>query len=385
MKRIAFFHPIVSRGGGDAVFLNMVESLQDDYEIDIFTISDPDFHSLNNYFDISVDPTALTVRRLNPLGKILNYSSSILKRTTGTWLGRIHASFFGRIANRFRDEYDLMISTGDFPFYGPSIQYIHFPRFGRPKIKSKIEPDTLYRNTYDRVCQRVAGFDVEKMGDSTIVTNSEWTAGVVEDIYGEKPKTVYPPVNVSGFSSTPWNERESGFISVGRIERSKNILRTIEIIKGLRNQGHDVHLHVIGSPSDKRYYKKVKNEIEKKEFLYLEGEMSREKLLKLISTHKYGIHGMEHEHFGIAVAELVAGGTIPFVHDSGGPREIINHNKDLLYKGEEDAINKIERVLCEEDKRKEIHEDLPDIKQEYGRKRFQNEIANLANKIEREG
>ena len=40
---------------------------------------------------------------------------------------------------------------------------------------------------------------------------------------------------------------------------------------------------------------------------------------------------MENEHFGIAVAELVRGGAIPFVHDSGGPVEVVGGRRELRF------------------------------------------------------
>jgi hypothetical protein len=43
-------------------------------------------------------------------------------------------------------------------------------------------------------------------------------------------------------------------------------------------------------------------------------------------------------------------GEIVFAHDSGGTPEILNYNKDLLFKDEEDADYKISRVTMEDRK-----------------------------------
>jgi hypothetical protein len=37
----------------------------------------------------------------------------------------------------------------------------------------------------------------------------------------------------------------------------------------------------------------------------------------IVSRHRFGLHGMKGEHFGIAPAELICGGCITFVPDDG--------------------------------------------------------------------
>ena len=51
-----------------------------------------------------------------------------------------------------------------------------------------------------------------------------------------------------------------------------------------------------------------------------------------MAQHRYGIHTMENEHFGIGVAEMVRAGCIPFVHDSGGPVEIVGGRSELRFR-----------------------------------------------------
>jgi len=51
------------------------------------------------------------------------------------------------------------------------------------------------------------------------------------------------------------------------------------------------------------------------------------------------IHCAENEHFGITIVEAMAAGCVPVVHDSGGPREIVNDEvgyrwRDLRYAAE---------------------------------------------------
>jgi hypothetical protein len=53
---------------------------------------------------------------------------------------------------------------------------------------------------------------------------------------------------------------------------------------------------------------------------------------------------MRNEHFGMAVAEMVKGGMIPFVSDSGGQVEIVEDYR-LRFATIADAVAKIVAVL----------------------------------------
>jgi glycosyltransferase involved in cell wall biosynthesis len=63
-----------------------------------------------------------------------------------------------------------------------------------------------------------------------------------------------------------------------------------------------------------------------------------------MTQHRYGIHGMVGEHFGIGVAEMQRAGCIVFAPERGGPAEIVGDSR-VLYASAEDAIEKIDRVL----------------------------------------
>jgi glycosyltransferase involved in cell wall biosynthesis len=75
--------------------------------------------------------------------------------------------------------------------------------------------------------------------------------------------------------------------------------------------------------------------------------LSREQLAVEMAQHRYGIHAMENEHFGIAPAEIQRAGCITFVHNSGGPREIVGEHQLLVFDSVEDAADKIVNVLTD--------------------------------------
>ena len=82
-------------------------------------------------------------------------------------------------------------------------------------------------------------------------------------------------------------------------------------------------------------------------WISINGGLPRAELLSLMNRHKYGINGALDEHFGIAVAELVKSGSIVFVPNGGGQKEIVGA-PELIYDGVDDAVAKIIAVVSEE-------------------------------------
>ena len=73
--------------------------------------------------------------------------------------------------------------------------------------------------------------------------------------------------------------------------------------------------------------------------------VSRDEMRALMATHRYGMHGMREEHFGMAPAELARAGCIVWVPRGGGQMEIVDREPALMYDSEDDAVDKIVRTL----------------------------------------
>lgn len=372
MARIAVFHPdLTLLGGGEAVCMNVLEALQHEHEITLVTMATPGFETLNEYY--GTDVTNVAVEQYGAVGHGLRLLGRLVTKVTGKRLIRLQSAVLKRLVDA--GDFDLVGSTFDeFSFTTPAVQYIHYP-------SAAVERESELLEIYDRLCEWIQGYDSDSIAESTIVTNSEWTADRVEDVYDVRPTVIYPPVAVEEFDPVPWEERERGFVTIGRIEPSKRILRMIRIVSRLREHGYDVHLHIIGPTTFDDYGEQVRKAASQRDFIHLEGELPRQELVELICTHKFGLHGKENEHFGITVAELVAGGAIPFVPDSGGQREIVGHSSSLCYSDEDAAVQKIRAMLDDEDKEGTVRSMLPDMSANYGQSRFQNEIRRLTDQV----
>ena len=66
---------------------------------------------------------------------------------------------------------------------------------------------------------------------------------------------------------------------------------------------------------------------------------------RLLCESAYGIHARPGEAFGIAIAEMITAGCVPFVPAQGGPAEIVDHNPALVYDTPNEAVEKIDSML----------------------------------------
>ncbi|WP_435179292.1 glycosyltransferase family 4 protein [Halorussus sp. AFM4] len=373
MARIAVAHTdLTAKGGGEGVCMNVLEALQDDHDVTLLTLTDPDLRELNDYFRTDVRDVRV---RTPPLVE------SFLD-----WLDDPRYNLRNALLNRFvareRDRFDLAVGTdNELGVAGPLVQYVHTPRFARLVVSKRVGEDGFVDHAYDRFSWLVGGFDPDRVRESTVLANSGWIADVFQDAYGARPEVVHPPVDTRGFAERdrPFDEREPGFVTVGRLARYKNVLENVEIVDRVRDRGHDVHLHLVGPGYDDEYTREVERAAAERDYVRVEGEVSREELVDIVTTHRYGLHGKRHEHFGMAVAELVAGGTVPFVPDNGGQREIVGSDR-LTYSTTDEAVERIDRVLSDPEEARELRRGTAEIERRYGRERFHREIREIADR-----
>ena len=365
---------MMSKGGGEAVAMNVVEALQRRHDVTLITLTDPDLPHLNDYFDTDVDADSLDVRTAGWLAPTIN-------RRCGLKYYVLQNALLGRYAKRHADEFDLLVSTiNELGLGSDSVQYVHFPFDWTVSLDNREEifhPTVEEDSAYERLCTAVAGVDLNDIRSNTLLANSAWTADVVEDAYGTRPRVVHPPIDTAEFDPRPWEEREDGFVTVGRIERSKRIAEMIEVVDGLRDRGHDVHFHVIGPTVDEEYRREVEALATDREYVELEGEVSRSALVERICTHKYGIHGKKFEHFGMAVAELAAGGAVTFVPETGGQHAIVRDNEHLLYESPADAVEKTDAVLSDSSLARDLRMRTAEVERRFGRDRFQERVSSV--------
>ena len=96
-----------------------------------------------------------------------------------------------------------------------------------------------------------------------------------------------------------------------------------------------------------------------RDYIFFEGEMARNEMKKMIQKHKYGIHNLKGEHYGITVAEMIKGGCIVFVPEFGNPGRMLR--EETTFDSEKEAVSKISDILESEERQEKVLETLGKI------------------------
>lgn len=321
----------------------MIEALKDEYEVSVLTDRPLDLTAINRYYGASLTLEDFAVHHL---------ASAVVYRLLNRFspsLSLLKASLLLRQAKQIQSAYDILISVNNEADFGRrGIQYVHFPWAYRPRPKVDLRwyhISSTVVDAYYWLCARLSRFSFERMKQNLTLVNSNWTGEKVKERHGIASTTLYPPVP-GVFPILPWEEKEEGFVCIGRISTEKELDKLIDIIAALRAQGRATHLHIIGTADDPSYHAHIRQRVQvNPTWLFLNEALSRKELVQLVTQHRYGLHGMSEEHFGMAVAEMVQGGCIVFVPRGGGQVEIIGEQEPLFYNTADEAVLKIAQVL----------------------------------------
>jgi glycosyltransferase involved in cell wall biosynthesis len=377
MKRIGLVHHSIldHRGGGDLTCAWILEALKDDYDLTYITWGKPiDLAEVDSFYGTHLKESGMKVAYIPSLTAL-----GFVNRPF-----RLIIALMERYMKSRKDDFDIPFSTyNEIDFGKRGIQFVQGPSRSVSGAKFYLldYKDSKFRKMYHRFCNWFSGFRVENVTRNMTLVNSDWGAKVYKETYGDFPTiTTYLPV-VLKTEEVPWERRADDFLCVGDILPVKKTHESIGVIRRLREKGHDVRLRIVGDGAGE-YADFVKSEAGKFPFVILEGRLNREKISRLISRSRYGIHMRDYEGFGIAIAELAYAGCLIFAPGKGGGQvEVLNRNPHLLYDGPDDAVEKIERILKDarlrEQVRKEMTEHAQKLSAESFVKRIQEAVRNF--------
>jgi glycosyltransferase involved in cell wall biosynthesis len=183
--------------------------------------------------------------------------------------------------------------------------------------------------------------------------------------------------------AVPWEHREDGFVCIGRISPEKRIEQIIDILSKVRGNGLAPHLHIVGTPGDDAYVAFIRDCVDaNRSWVTMHENLPREELAQLVASHRYGIHAMNEEHFGMAVAEMVRAGCIVFAPNNGGPAQILGEDDRLLYSSVQDAAEKIGFTMLRRERQKELRDFLGQRGALFSAQRFVREFRDLVERFE---
>lgn len=363
--RIAIVHPRFGWGGSEARALRGMEALRDRCDLTLITGGVPDWAALNAYHGTAVRPEHVALERV-PMPDHVG-SSPRWSALRGRYVQR-HCR---RSANRF----DLMVSTYNVVEFGrPGLQFIadfsFDPQLRAADFEGHARPTSRLRDlAYRRLCDLVSPPHREEWPQHTFVANSNWTRSVLRDRYGIDARVLYPAVAAEP-SPKPFEDRDADFVWVGRISPEKRLERAFRILARVRAAGRDVRLDVVGEADEPHYGRAIREEARRHgDWIRFHGRLAGPAKAREIVRHRFALSTRPREPFGIAVAEFVGAGCIPFVPDAGGQAEVVAHD-DLWFSTDAQAVERILRVLGDDRLQATLRRHLAERARTYSVERF---------------
>jgi len=369
---VAVVHPqLVEGGGSEGCALWMLDALQDEYRLTLVTMGHLDLDLLNRAYGTQIDPAKIACRFLPvPAGMSRRFAA-------------LRGFRLARYCRRHAREFDALVSAynvmdfgragiqriSDFSF-DDSVRRALFPK---KDAGTKIfYQDSLWRSAYLWLGRALSGTSEAGWKKNLTMANSNWTRDILKQRFGIDSVVVYPPVH-GGVVDVPWEEREDGFVVMGRLVPEKGIESIISILENVRRV-KDVHLHIFGRSDDPAYAARLEAlAAERSPWVRLEGSIFGPEKMAFLARHKYGISGCRHEAFGVAVAEMVKAGCVVWVPDGGGQVEIVDH-PELIYPDDAQAAARIIAVLGDPWKEAALRSHLAGRSEAFSTEKFVREV-----------
>lgn len=364
-------YSIAPPGGSSGVGAWMIEALKDRHRVALLAWARPDVALVNRFFGTTLAAGDFACHVPPASGRRLFAASPLpLALLRDLWLIRI--------ARRLAPDFDVVISASNEADVGPrGIQYVHYPRLDpqRPAVDLRwFHRWAALTRTYRSAAVRLSGFSMQRMRANVTLANSAWTAARVRAVHGIEVRVVHPALAAPA-AVPAWPQRADGFVCISRLAPEKRIEWVIDIVERVRRAGHRLPLHIVGSDGTTAYADSLRRQLAARaDWVTLDEDLPRPRLEALIRQYRYGIHAMEEEHFGMAVAEMVSAGCIVFAPGGGGPREILAQDERLLYRTPAEAVDKIVAVLRDEVRQRDLRERLAAGAAAFSPERFTDAI-----------
>jgi glycosyltransferase involved in cell wall biosynthesis len=377
-RRVLIVQPSMQPpGGGNGVAAWVLQALVGEHKVTVLTWWPVDVEPINRFFGTSLHrsqfDTIVVPRWWQALPDMLPIPASLLR-----------TSLFMRYMRRVSDAHQVIFGINNEADFGRrGIQYIHYPTYLRPRPDVDLRwyhrvPAVL--PAYYRLADTIADFSLERLKANTTLVNSDWTGRHVETFLGIRAQTLYPPV-ADPAPAPPWDQRRRGFLAVGRISPEKELDKVMRILARVRARHPEITLTIVGTTD--RYGRRHFSELQRQAdalgtWVQFRLNLTRDAVRGLMARHRYGIHGMREEHFGMAPAEMVRAGCLVWVPGGGGQVEIVGDNPRLRYDSEDEAVDVISAVLADPAEEQRLREILTArAAQQFSSGRFMDQVRRI--------
>ena len=309
--KIAVIHPTLnSAGGSEQVCIDILASLRDaGHKVVLGTFENTNWDIVEKYFGKVSKPQfeIIDPRRfgINAYGEFLN---------------------FRYLSSKMPQDSEAFVVSCNSPwFYPPKakvlIMYL-LPYIGYRQglWRFYLEP---YRSLQCKLLDRCR--------NKLLLTNSNFSAGLVNDAYSVNARVLFPPVNIKRFFAS---NKEDLVVTIGRFDPKKRHELLIEAFRGIKP---NVRCSIIGGVTrdfavQSRAYlarlRKMIIEYGLSDRIELKVNCKFDELVKTLSKAKIYVHCCDNEQFGISIVESMAAGCVPVVHRSGGAYyDILDHDE----------------------------------------------------------
>ena len=343
-RRVLIAHPYAGDiGGGNVVAAWALEALCRDFRVTLATLGPVDHAALNRSFGTTLRPGDFEIciappRYLRLLRYMPTQGALLEAAVTTRWARRLDS----------QQPFDVLLSTqNEMDFGRPGVQYVHYPwaHLPRPDIEMRWFhriPGVLA--AYRGFCLSVSRGTREGQRRNLSLANSAFVAAKIKEVYGVEALVLHPPVP-GNFPEVPWERKRAAAVAVGRMHPVKRWEVVVDIVDRVRAKGLDLGLTLINQPAIPAYAQRIESLAATRPWFRILTGLTRDQLGQELAGHRYGLHAMENEHFGIAVAEMMRAGCLPFVHDSGGPVEIVGGRRELRFSDAGEGAERLAGVM----------------------------------------
>ena len=377
MKRVLLVQPSMQPpGGGNGVAAWVLQALVKEHHVTVLSWTPVEVDPINRFFGTHLQPGDFKTM-LVPRGRVGIVDRLPIPATL------IKLALLMRFTRRVSAGFDVIFGVYNETDYGRrGIQYIHYPTYLRPRptvdLRWYHHPNAVLR-LYYALADTIAGFSLDRLKTNQTLVNSNWTGAHVRSFLGIETRTLYPPV-VDPLPPPAWADRRSDFLAVGRISPEKEYERLMRILARVRQQHPDLKLTIVGTwdRHARRYFDELRAlAASLGSWIEFRHNLSRDEVRQLMASHRYGIHGMREEHFGMAPAELVRAGQIVWVPRGGGQMEIVGDEPALMYDTDDEAVEKILAVMANPAEQTRLRDLLAQRGRLFSTDRFVSEVRDI--------
>jgi glycosyltransferase involved in cell wall biosynthesis len=377
MKRVLLVHPSLQPpGGGNGLAAWVLQSLVGEHDVTVLSWTPVEVVPINRFFGTHLRPGDFKTL-LVPRGRVRIIDGLPIPAAL------IKLALLMRYTRRVSEGFDVIFGLYNETDYGRrGIQYINYPTYLRPRPGVDLRwyhHASVMLRLYYACADAIAGVSRDRLKQNVTLVNSNWTGARVRTFLDVQTRTLYPPV-VDPLPPPSWVERRPDFLAVGRISPEKEYERLMRILARVRQHHPNLTLTIVGTCDrhTRRYFDALTALASSLgSWIALEQDLPRDEVRRLMAAHRYGIHGMREEHFGMAPAELVRAGQIVWVPRGGGQMEIVGEEPALMYDTDDDAVEKILAVMASPAEQGRLRDLLAERGRLFSTDRFVREVRDI--------